>query len=182
MELLSRKHWELFLTSNSYTSCVISQRYCTFACCLTSHLYAHCLFPSYFRNIFLPQWWKHMTMKRVAMDSFIISLFRKEVTMFQDLVVLYPLSSFCWSTNSLKLLLKPFSVVHHFHSQIYVYYFHLNVINRHLSSGPVLVNPRMGIVFQIMPGSYTQKSALNRSIMNPKFEKQCSLCKCFCKL
>lgn len=128
MKLLSRKHWELFLNWNSYTSCVIFQRYRTFPRCLTSHLYIHCLFSRYFRNIFLPQWWKHITMKWVAMDSLTISLFRKEVTMFQDLFVVHPLSSFCLFRNSLKLLLKPFSIVHHFHSQIYVYYFHLTII------------------------------------------------------
>ena len=109
MELLSRKHWELFLTWTSYTSCVILQRYCTFFCCLTCHLYAHCLFPSYFRKTFLPQWWKHITMKWIATDNLLTPLFRKEVTMFQDLFVLYRLSSFCLSRNNLKLLLKPFS-------------------------------------------------------------------------
>ena len=109
MELLSRKHWELFLTWTSYTSCVILQRYCTFFCCLTCHLYAHCLFPSYFRKTFLPQWWKHITMKWIATDNLLTPLFRKEVTMFQDLFVLYHLSSFCLSRNNLKLLLKPFS-------------------------------------------------------------------------
>ena len=60
-------------------------------CCPTCHLYAHCLFPSYFRKTFPPQWWKHITMKWAAMDNLLSPLFRKEITMFQDLFVLYPL-------------------------------------------------------------------------------------------
>lgn len=89
-----------------------------------SHLYAHCLFPSYFRKIFLPQWWKHITMKWAAMESLLTPLFRKEVTVFQDLFVLYILSPFSWSRDSFKLLSKPFPITRHFHQpQKYVLLF-----------------------------------------------------------
>lgn len=64
-------------------------------CCFSRHLYAHCLFLSYFRNTFLPQWWKHITMKWLAMNNLIMPLFRKEVTMPEDVFVLYAISSFC---------------------------------------------------------------------------------------
>jgi hypothetical protein len=87
-------------------------------CCLPSHLYDHCLFLSYFRKAFLPQWWKHITMKLLVMDNLITPLFRKEVTMLQDLFVLYPLSFYLFR-NNLKLFWNPFSIRHFYTPNIF---------------------------------------------------------------
>lgn len=122
MELLSRKHWELFLTWNSYMSCVILQRYCTFPAVRPAICMLTVYFPAILGRPFLLRWWKHITMKWVAMDNLLTPLFRKDHYVSRSFV-LYPLSSFCLARHSLKLLFKPFSITHHFPTPGYVLMF-----------------------------------------------------------